>query len=48
MKKILFVVCACLTLAACTCKSGNGQHDQDTVVIEDTVNVEEFDTLFVD
>ena len=51
MKKILFVICAvvCFGFASCNgCRSGQGQHEQDTVVIEDTLVVETFDTVFVD
>ena len=51
MKKILFVICAvaCFGFVSCTgCRSGQGQHSQDTVVIDDTVVVETFDTVFVD
>lgn len=51
MKKILFVICAvvCFGFASCTgCKSGQQHSDQDTIVIEDTVVVETFDTVYVD
>ena len=51
MKKILFMIGACLTLtfASCTCKTAETQStDQDTVYVDDTVYVEEADTLFVE
>ena len=51
MKKILFVICAvvCFGFASCTgCGDGQGQHDQDTIVVNDTVVVETVDTVFVD
>ena len=51
MKKILFVICTiiCVGFTSCTgCRGGQGQHDQDTIVIDDTVIVETFDTVFVD
>ena len=51
MKKILFVICAvvCFGFASCTgCRSSQQHHSQDTIVIEDTVVIETFDTIFVD
>lgn len=51
MKKILFVICAfvCFGFASCTgCGGSQGQHDQDTIVVNDTVVVETVDTVFVD
>lgn len=51
MKKILFVICAvvCFGFASCTgCRSDQEQHEQDTVVVEDTVIVETIDTVYAD
>ena len=51
MKKILFMIGACLTLtfASCTCKTTEVQPtDQDTVYVDDTVYVEETDTVFAE
>ena len=51
MKKILFVICAvvCFGFASCTgCGDGQCQHDQDTIVVNDTIVVETVDTVFVD
>ena len=51
MKKILFMIGAgfVLTFASCTCKTTEAQPtDQDTVYVEDTVLVEEADTLFAE
>lgn len=51
MKKILFVICtvACFGFVSCIgCRGGQGQHDQDTIVIDDTVVIETFDTVYVD
>lgn len=51
MKKILFVICAvvCFGFTSCTgCRCGQGQHEQDTIMIDDTVIVETFDTVYTD
>ena len=51
MKKILFVICAvvCFGFASCTgCRGEQEQHEQDTVVVEDTVIVETIDTVYAD
>lgn len=50
MKKILFIIGACLTLtfASCTCKTTKTDTPvQDTIFVEDTVFEETFDTVEV-
>lgn len=51
MKKILFIVCACIamTFASCgRCSKCSTPCNQDTLVVEDTVVEEAFDTLIVE
>lgn len=51
MKKILFVICAviCFGFASCTgCRGGQQQSGQDTIVVNDTVVIETFDTVVAD
>lgn len=50
MKKILFVICAVIAMTFASCARCSGYHhcDQDTVVVYDTVEVVENDTVYVD
>lgn len=50
MKKILFIVCACVTMAFASCArcSNGASNGQDTVYIDTTVVVETIDTVYAD
>jgi len=50
MKQIIFIVCVCVgvSLASCNCHCGSANHDRDTVIINDTTYVEQFDTVYTE
>ena len=52
MKKILFIIYTVVCIGFASCIGCRGSHqqcnNQDTIIVNDTVVVETFDTVFVD